>query len=450
MIPAKFSTKSASKPSRSNPLSGFFDFLGTQGFGQLQASLAVRYYSSAAPVASGIDKIAEPFAEIEPVVWDKVKKEYVDHEVLKLLQNPNPEDSTESFQMKLAAWLLINGEVFPVATGGINRKPLELFAFPSADVSLEGDSQGFLGKMQFGSLQDQQIYSRADNTIGGRFRYYNKFQDSEAWQIKNFNPKAGLLRGASKLQGVMAEVEQYIESSTHNLSLLVRGARPSGVFTAEGALSDEQFESLKEQIDNWFSGSSNAGRPILIDGAEGLDYKEVSTSNRDMDFLKLKENVTESIYTRLDVPLAMISTKSMTLDNLKVSKLALYDDAVVPLANRIYGELTQMLMPRYKNSENLEITFNPTQIPALESRRVENIKLRKEIAVNTPNEMRVFLGDDTVSDEGADLLPQPKAQTVQLADEKARFAADLRKQTDSEGKASFTELEIKDFCDSYL
>ncbi len=464
MIPKTFVTKGASSPAKV-PLSGLHDFLGAQGFGDLQAAMAIRYYNAASPVASAIDKIAEPFSEIKPIVKNTItKEEFPDHEVLKLLANPNPIDSTESLMMKLAAWYLLNGEVYLSATGQVNKPPLELFVDSAAGVSLMPDSDGFLGSIQFSFLSDQSIYTKNENTLGGRFRYYNRDDDAEAWQIARFNPRQtnGQFRGQSKLQSCMAEIEQYIESSTHNLSILSRGARPSGVFTSPEPLNDDQFEKLKEQIDNWFSGSSNAGRPILIEGGgeKGVTYEDVMMNNRDMDFLKLKENVTENIYIRLDMPLALISSKTMTLDNLKVGNLMLHDNAVIPLVNRLYGELTDMLMPRYKNSENLEITFNPTTIPALETRRTENIKLRKIISVNTINEMRRLLGEADLP-EGGDEVLQPSNlipvgsdfdpnSTGNISKDASEYEKLLTEQKDENGEPKFTKEEIKVFMETYF
>jgi HK97 family phage portal protein len=464
MIPKSLSTKGASRPSKSVPLSGFFDFLGSQGFGDLQAAMAIRYYNACAPVASAVDKVAEPFSEIQPIVRNSVtKKEFPNHPVLDLLKNPNPTDSTESFMMKFAAWYIINGEVYLTASGPVNKPPLELFVDSAAGTSLQPDrNDGFLGSVQFGMITDTTIYSRAENTFGKRFRFYNHENDAEAWQVARFNPKQtnGQFRGQSKLQSVMAEIEQYIEASTHNLSILSRGARPSGVFTSAEPLTDPQFEKLKGQIDNWFSGASNAGRPILIEGGgeTGVTYKDVMMSARDMDFLKLKENVTEATYVRLEIPLALVLAKTMTLDNLKVANLSLYDNAVIPLVNRLYGELTQMLMPRYPNSENLEISFNPTMIPALETRRMDQIKLRKLISVNTINEMRRLLNDEDLPEGGDEVLQPanliPVGSDFSTGGEKAREASEyekiLKQQTDENGERKFTDQEVQAYMETYF
>ena len=59
---------------------------------------------------------------------------------------------------------------------------------------------------------------------------------------------------------IRREIEQYIAIATNNLALLDNGMRPSGTIeTPEGeSLTDEQFESLREQVVNFYSGGANA------------------------------------------------------------------------------------------------------------------------------------------------------------------------------------------------
>ena len=45
-------------------------------------------------------------------------------------------------------------------------------------------------------------------------------------------------------------------------------------------------------------------------------------------------------------------------------------------------------MPRYEKSEQFEITFNPKDIPQLEPERNAQLKVKKETAIYTINEMR--------------------------------------------------------------
>ena len=62
-----------------------------------------------------------------------------------------------------------------------------------------------------------------------------------------------------------------------NKALLDNSARPSGalVYAARTAsLTGEQFERLKNELEQSFQGARNAGRPLLLEG--GLDWKAMS------------------------------------------------------------------------------------------------------------------------------------------------------------------------------
>ena len=65
-------------------------------------------------------------------------------------------------------------------------------------------------------------------------------------------------------------------------------------------MSDEQFDRLKAELDENFSGARNAGRPLLLEG--GLDWKTLSLSPRDMDFVEAKSSAAREIALAFGVP----------------------------------------------------------------------------------------------------------------------------------------------------
>ena len=95
-----------------------------------------------------------------------------------------------------------------------------------------------------------------------------------------------------------------------NKALLDNSARPSGalVYTARkpapakagGNLSAEQYERLKAELEAGFQGSANAGRPLLLEG--GLDWKSMSLSPKDMDFIEARHVAAREIALALGVP----------------------------------------------------------------------------------------------------------------------------------------------------
>ncbi len=451
MIPQLQKTHSSGTSSqRSQSFVGFFDFL--DGSRDLQAHIAIQYYTLAAPVATAIDILSEEFADLDPVVFDTNKKEFVKHDVLKLLQSPNADSTYMEFAKRLSAFVLIAGDSYILGTGPVNRPPLEIAVVNPTDITLQQAGDGLLGSILFNADTVSSLFTREE--IKRRFRYFNRQKTGEAWQIKAFNPRfsSSSLGGLSPLQPIMAEIEQYIESSNHNLSLLRRGARPSGVFTSADQLTDDQFERLKEQIDRWYSGSNNAGRPILAEN--GTTYTDAMINNRDMDFVELKKQVTLAIYARLRIPLPIISADNMTLANMESSKLSLYDNATLPLANRLFQELTNFLMPRYNAPEELIITFDRSQVQSLVIRQAEEVKLRRETGVNTINELRTRLGDESL--DGGDVLLRPSTLVPVAVDQftedqfdippREKFIQILQAQKNSEGKQRYTPQQIQKYA----
>lgn len=466
----------SSSASRGISPNALFDFmLNADTDTRLKTEKALKFYSSCSPVATAIDLISQEFSSLKPRIINKNTGEFEtnqNHPVLSLLETPNADATYKEYATRLLSFFIITGETYSIATGPVTRPPLEIFVPTVEDITLvaNGDD-GFLESVNIKSETITESFTR--NEVNSRFRYYNSSNDAEIWQIKNYNPFFGRnnLGGLSFLKPIVFEIEQYIESSVHNLSLLKRGARPSGVFSVEELLTDDQFQRAQEQIDGWNSGSQNAGRPLLMEG--GAKYQDIIQSARDMDFFNLKKNNAQAIFNHLHIPLALVSPEQMTLANMETAKLSLYDNAVLPFADRVFQELTNFLMPRYPGSENLAITYNAAEIGALEVRRSEVAKMRNAANANTVNEIRQILGEeqrpegdqilvqsgmrDLASEPASFGLPSSSTSTndndetedEEITQSRAEFFNILTKHLDKDGNRIFSDSELEQLADEY-
>ena len=93
-------------------------------------------------------------------------------------------------------------------------------------------------------------------------------------------------------------------ASAWNKALLDNAARPSGALVYSGpegaVLSDTQFDRLKRELTDTYQGARNAGRPLLLEG--GLDWKAMSLTPKDMDFLEAKHTAAREIALAFGVP----------------------------------------------------------------------------------------------------------------------------------------------------
>ena len=104
-----------------------------------------------------------------------------------------------------------------------------------------------------------------------------------------------------------------------------------------------------------------------------------------------------------NVPLPLITTDAQTFDNYKEAKLALFDDAILPLADRVFAGLSAFLLPRYSlDSAKYQLTYDVDQITALVMRRNNELKLLKELDIFSDNEIRGRMSN-TEDYEGGDI-----------------------------------------------
>jgi len=379
---------------------GKFLIFGTRGAETPTSAFSL--YNKSTAVSVPVNKISEPFAAIIPVL--QIDGGFItSHPVLDRLNNPSPLYDGYSFFEALGKNYLITGETGVIALGGITRPPLELQPITPASVSpVEGP----------GGIASN--YNISGNTLAGnydidrkrgRIRYFDgplrEFKHIRGFSTKN----NGLLRGQSPLVSAAAEARQHILGTTHNTSILEKGGRVSVVFHFEEDLRDDEFEELKERVRSEYGGAEQAGQ-IGVTAGSKLNIQEMGNTNKDMDFVKLQQAAINACALQYKCPLPLISNQAATFNNYKEAKLALFDDAVLPLADRIFAALSAFLLPRYGlDPAKVRITYDILSISTLRTRVLEEIRTRTEINIESDNELRTFLGREPY--DGGDNILKP-------------------------------------------
>lgn len=448
--------KTITVPEKKSRGINIFDFLNNNGFGQVSAWQALRYYEQIAPVGTAVDIVTDEIPALQLSVFDKKDGSYSeDEDIIKFLEKPNAGVSGQEFFKNYPTYFMTTGEVFLMATGNPNRPPLEMFVVPPQFVNDNNGVDGFPESYTVNNGTISMTFKRKE--VGRQMRYFDESGERELWHVKDFNPNASSTnhRGSSRMNAIFYEIEQHLEASRHNLSLLQKGGRVTGALVTDEVLNDDSFKRLQEQLDLFYAGSSNAGRIFLGEG--GMKFQEMGKSNRDMDFRNLKRDDAVAIYNRLKVPLALVTPEQMTLSNMEVAKLSLYDNAVLPLCRRLLEELTLFIGPRFKLSTTESLSVDPESIPALQGRQNAELKQQAELNVLTDNEIRSKLGREEL--DGGNVLYKP-ATSVPVAFDaftddnldkpktREKFFQIMREQKDQHGKSRWTDKQITEFADN--
>lgn len=383
---------------------GSFLIFGTQT-GATPAS-AMSLYERSTAVSVPINTIVDPFKVMEPmlVIGDTTFK---DAPIIQFLRKPSPYYSLELLLEMLGKEYLITNETSFVALGRPNFEPTEIQPISPINVSVNQGQGGLV-----------QSYIIAGNTLpgsylpklesGNRVRYFVSKGPNlrEFKQIRGYSTRNNsLLRGQSRLLSASKEVRQHILGGTHNVSLLEKGGRVSLVFHFDADLSPDDFEIAKERVLDTYGGASEAGQIVVTSGGK-LDVKTAGTSNVDMDFANLQKMAIKAVALQYRVPLPLVIDENQTLDNYREGKLALYDDAVIPLSQIIFGGLGDILLPRFGHDPaEAKIVFDPDKITALVSRRNDEMLKRSKLNIESDNELRAFIGREPY--DGGDVVLKP-------------------------------------------
>jgi HK97 family phage portal protein len=198
--------------------------------------------------------------------------------------------------------------------------------------------------------------------------------------------------GLSPIEAAARSIDLHNTASRWNKALLDNAARPSGALvyaSSDRRMTDEQFSRLKSELEDGFQGAKHAGRPLLLEG--GLDWKPLSLTPTDMDFLEAKNAAAREIALALGVPPMLLGIPGdNTYSNYQEAKRTFWQQSVLPLCWRTAKALSNWLAPAYGG--DLEVRPDLDKVEALTGER-EALWSRLEAAsFLTENEKRAAVG----------------------------------------------------------
>jgi HK97 family phage portal protein len=200
--------------------------------------------------------------------------------------------------------------------------------------------------------------------------------------------------GHGPLEACAQSVDIHNEGARWTKSLLDNSARPSGALIYKGPsggerLTDNQFERLKDELETQHSGARQAGRPLLLEG--GLDWKSMSMSPADMDFIQARREAAREIAFAFGVPPMLLGIPGdNTYSNYREANHAFWRDTVLPLVTR-FACAAQGWLGAWMDDE-LNIRPDADSIVALNSERDALWKRVGEAEFLTDSERRAILG----------------------------------------------------------
>jgi HK97 family phage portal protein len=295
--------------------------------------------------------IAEAAASI-PLLLYEGTTEIEDHPLIGLLRRPSLDHTGTDFLEAWYGFLLVSGNAYAeaVALDGELRelhilRPDRMKVIPGLDGWPEGYEYTVCG----------QSVRFIDDAIEGV---------RPILHLKLFHPINDHY-GMSPIEAAATAIDIHNTASSWNKALLDNSARPSGALVyaaSNGQMTDDQFTRLKSELEMNFQGARAAGRPLLLEG--GLDWKPLSLSPKDMDFIEAKNAAAREIALAIGVPPMLLGIPGdNTYSNYQEAQRAFWRQTVLPLVNRTARALESWLAPAFETSSapsgRLDSSFVP-------------------------------------------------------------------------------------------
>jgi len=320
--------------------------------------------------------------------YDENSQEIVNCKITNLFKKPNSMDGYSCFMEKLYSSLLISGNIFIL----INKcETMEILKSDKVSILIDKNDNIIYR------------YKKAEKEIYDFPR--QKDGKCQILHIKYYNP-LNEHYGLSPFEVAKFAIEQHNESSNFNKALLQNFARPSGalIVNTEGeGLSENQYLHLKEQISENFSGKNN-GRPLILEG--NMDWREMSISPKDMDFMESRNSCSREIALAFGVPSQLLGIQGdNTYANMSQARLALWEQTIIPLINFVVGCFNDHFTANKSTKETpVSIQFDKDAIATLSSSRDSEWEKLSRTTFLTINEKRQLLGFDNLPN--GDVLEQ--------------------------------------------
>ncbi len=242
-------------------------------------------------------------------------------ELTVLMERPNREQAGPDLMETFYGHLMVTGDAYLEAVS-IDGEVKELFVLrPDRMRALKGPRGWPMAWEHRVGSEVRRITREADGFMA-------------VLHLRLFHPSNDY-EGQSPLEAAARAVDIHNAGGAWAKSLIDNAARPSGAIICSGMddLSDTQREELKESLEQSYQGATNAGRPMLLQG--GLEWKPMSLSPADMDFVEARHQAAREIALAFGVPPMLLGIPGdATYANYREANSAFWRLTVLPLVNR--------------------------------------------------------------------------------------------------------------------
>lgn len=436
LLPSMARVKHHKTPGSKVQKYGHSDF-GYFGGSRTVSGLGGTYITNGAYYHKSLGDVVKPDEELEPLEHD--------HPCRRLLENPNPLDTSFDLLSELDLFLELCGVAYLWAIPNDFGVPSELYVIPSHWVwPRTGGDKVINPENPYADRLIQYYEVRPWLGMGSAHTIYLPPDEVLMFPWKSPINK---IDGYSTLWacGMWMDMEESITKS--RWSQFSNQALPSVWIELNDQFddpNDDQIERIAAKFMAKYQGEFNQGKPLFTPA--GAKVTPLSFNPQEMMYVEAEEQIRDMILSAFQVPKAVVGiSNEMTFGSVLATLANFCSSCINPRLMMLGQRLTKFLAPKFHRGDEIRIWWDdcspadPTQINA-------DLTTDMQCHTRTPNEMRQVRGLKPYKHGGDDPLIQGPGGVIPLPINTGEDLTDLAELVPilGEGQSSPEEQQMAD------
>jgi HK97 family phage portal protein len=215
------------------------------------------------------------------------------------------------------------------------------------------------------------------------------FAEEDVVAFRLFNPLK-LERGLSRLESLRSTILAEDSSRNAMAASWKTGGRPGMVLSSDKALGDAGRKRLKDSFDASYSGSSAAGKTLVLE--DGLKPFPIQMTAVELQMIETRQLNREEVCGVFDIapPIVQILDHA-TFSNISAQMRAFYRDTMAPVLEMLEDDLDAQVGSYFQGAKSARFSVDEVMRGDWETRADAAARLALTGAL-TPNEERELMG----------------------------------------------------------
>lgn len=313
-------------------------------------------------------------------------EEIYNHQILKLINSPNPFETKLEFVYRLITHLYLTGDAYIYLAKNKLNTLKEMYVLQPDRMNIVPHETSFIEKYTY-------------SIDSGKENKTQDFSIDEILHLKLPSPSSSYY-GASPLSACAMSVNIDEYQHKYQMKLYKNGAMPPLVLETEQGLDEMSVKRLRRDWDRLYKGDGNSGRTAILE--KGLKAKKIGIDPKELDWLANNRATRDDILAIYGVPPALLGlVEDSNRSNGETQEYTFHRQVIEPLLCMIDEKLTKNFEKAF-GDEKLIVRHDST-VPYDSERGARASQIRILSGQTTINEERLSQGFKAI-DGGDEIL----------------------------------------------